>query len=551
MYDKDWVNKRIYAIINHFGQDFFEGKKILDIGTGHGMIARAFADLGARVTCVDIRKSHLDAVHSSNPSIKCVKADLDQEWPFHNDFYDIILHLGTLNHLMYAEKHLSFICQSANYIVLDCQVCDSTDASKYILVKENRNNTLQAYNGIGCKPSPAFVERVLSNAGMIFERLEDDTCNSGRYVYDWTSKNSGSVTAGLSKLWFIKRHALKNVAPKVVAVKQEPVSAVRKNKLLAPVLPPRPVNTPTWHPPIYENLPRKADSVTDRSIHFGLVTADVFKTTEVFTTNGIFLPLTNSSRQWIKKIAPFFPNLKVNRLAHTMRGFQKTDREPNITMCEIHNLYPCDRVWIEEWSGIPLNDKIVTALKSYKEILTPSLLNAQAIIEKIPNANVKRVARPWPLLSVNADQSGHFLYFEKTESLTKILVDSWSSQYGKLVVVGTRMKLPEAVTFISDCDDYKEINKLMYGAQAIIDLSENDYYYSGVVNAAKAMGLPVITNNTFGLLEGQVTIPYDNKTKAFGIEKAILAFKALPKQQTNFNSKHNEEVNNAVKLLIG
>jgi len=180
MPDRDWIQKRIQAVINFYGSDFFIGKKILDVGSGNGTVARAFVDMGAKVTCLDARKTALDAIHNSNPSIRCIKADLDQEWPFHNDYYDLTLHLSTLNHLTYVEKHLQFLCQITNYMVLDVQVCDSTSPAKYILVKENRTNVNHSFNGVGCRPAPAFIERILTNNGMEFEMLQDSSCNSGR-----------------------------------------------------------------------------------------------------------------------------------------------------------------------------------------------------------------------------------------------------------------------------------------------------------------------------------------------------------------------------------
>jgi len=208
MNNQEWINKRILAIIGYFSENFFKNKKILDIGAGHGAFSLAFSNLGANVTAVDARKQHLDMIYHKDPKIKCIQMDLDQQWPFGHGEFDLTLHMSTLNHLMNVEKHLSMVCSSSKFLVLDTQVCDSFDPSKCLLLKENKSNQNQSFNGTGSRPTPTFIERILNSSGMEFERIIDDRCNGNKFVYDWAAKDSSHIQEGMSRIWFCKHHSI-------------------------------------------------------------------------------------------------------------------------------------------------------------------------------------------------------------------------------------------------------------------------------------------------------------------------------------------------------
>ena len=206
MASSEWIQKRIKAILYHYGDHFFNGKKILDIGAGHGEVSIAMANLGAVVTALDARKNYLDAIKTRNPSIRCVRADLDQQWPFNGEFFDVIIHLGTLNHLQQIEMNLKNVCNSTTNLILESQVCDSTDVARIFLIKENKSNTHHSFNGVGARPSTRYIESALNQLGMEYSRIIDDRCNAEHYIYDWNEQNSNSCREGLSRLWFAKRH---------------------------------------------------------------------------------------------------------------------------------------------------------------------------------------------------------------------------------------------------------------------------------------------------------------------------------------------------------
>lgn len=196
----DWRAKRIAAITDHYGAAWFRGRSLLEVGCGHGDIGAAFADLGARVTCSDAVAEHLEVTASRHPKVQVVRADLDAGWPFPGR-YDLVLHLGVLYHLADPASSIRQALGAADHVVLETVVADSDDPSLSISTTEKGLD--QAFNRVGSRPSPAFVERVLAAAGRSFKRITDDRCNSGYHVYNWTPGATGSAPIWPRAMWFV------------------------------------------------------------------------------------------------------------------------------------------------------------------------------------------------------------------------------------------------------------------------------------------------------------------------------------------------------------
>src|SRR5579864_9273921 len=189
----DWNQKRVKGIVDYYGYKFFYGKKMADLGCGHADISGVLYRLGSDITAVDARQEHLKVVTKKFPGIKIVKGNLDGPWPFHGQKFDITLDLGLLCHLASFENHLRAVCASTTYLVLETAVCDSDDASKCIQVPEAKEVYDLSYNGMGCRPSAAAIERVLNECGMSFKRMDSSKFNSGDYIYDWFPKNDNTT----------------------------------------------------------------------------------------------------------------------------------------------------------------------------------------------------------------------------------------------------------------------------------------------------------------------------------------------------------------------
>lgn len=197
----EWRERRVAAILDHYGDRFFDGCRLLELGCGYGDIGGAFAQLGAQVTACDARQEHLDVAASRWPGIEFVQVDLNQEWPFGR--FDLILHLGLLYHLEPTHRSLHWSCQSTDHLVIETEVCDSSAPDVVLTTPEDGYD--QAVDGVGCRPSAERIEGILEADGFTFERITDDRCNAGMHVYDWTVRETGTFTHGQRRFWFARR----------------------------------------------------------------------------------------------------------------------------------------------------------------------------------------------------------------------------------------------------------------------------------------------------------------------------------------------------------
>lgn len=198
----DWNQKKIKAIVEHYGHPYFVHKKVLDLGCGHGDIGGVLHRLGSEVTGVDARQDHLKIVSKKYAGVKTVRADLDGPWPFYGKTFDLTIDIGLLCHLKDFEAHLKAVCTSSTYLILETAVLDSNDANG-LIVKPDKNNAYDSsFNGFNSQISAANIERVLKECGMSFKRMDKAKLNSGNYVYDWQPALNNSYDSNKRRLWF-------------------------------------------------------------------------------------------------------------------------------------------------------------------------------------------------------------------------------------------------------------------------------------------------------------------------------------------------------------
>jgi len=199
-----WREKRVTAIIEHYGPLWFKDKKILEVGCGYADIGIAFTTLGAVVTCSDARQEHLDVVNERYPFIKTVLADINIEWPF-DDEYDLIIHMGVLYHLENIAFSLEKTLQAGTQVILETEVSDSSSGDFVLQVEENSNGYDQSITGLGSRPSIKHLENYFNKYSMQHERLETSSCNSTFHQYNWKQTGSDEWRHGLRAMWFISK----------------------------------------------------------------------------------------------------------------------------------------------------------------------------------------------------------------------------------------------------------------------------------------------------------------------------------------------------------
>jgi SAM-dependent methyltransferase len=206
-----WREKRIGAIVRRYGPAWFAGKRVLELGAGYGDIGAWFTQYGAEVTCVEGRPENVAVIQRRHPKVRALGADLDGLWPIDGE-YDLILHLGLLYHLGKPEESLRLACAAAPRLVLETEVSDSSDPQFVTYPTEDATARDQSLRGTGSRPSPAYVERVLTECGMRFERIEDGSIDTyfdrdgwHSHLYSWPINDTKRAGVGWRKFWFAER----------------------------------------------------------------------------------------------------------------------------------------------------------------------------------------------------------------------------------------------------------------------------------------------------------------------------------------------------------
>lgn len=200
---EDWRAKRTKAILDHYGHELFNGKSLLELGAGFGDIGHFFSMIGSKVTCLDARAKNTKATMKRFPSLKAITFDLNNGLP-NGDKFDIIIHFGVLYHLRTPDASLRESCKACEYLILETECSDSDDPHYLPEAKETSFVYDQAIDGIGTRPSQAYVERILKEEGMTFERITDGRCNAAGHFYDWPLKNTKQCPRGQRRMWFAK-----------------------------------------------------------------------------------------------------------------------------------------------------------------------------------------------------------------------------------------------------------------------------------------------------------------------------------------------------------
>lgn len=194
----DWRERRIARIIEHYGPWFFQGKTLVELACGYGDIGRVFESLGAIVTYAEGRQEHLNVIKARYPTARTVLWDAEKPWELGR--FDIAFHMGLLYHVDKWEENLTAVIRNSSHLVLETEVMDSIDPTAFKKVSEHGPD--QALGGVGTRPSPANVERVLRANKAHAALCLDPRLNSRGQTYDWIPNNDDSVSTGFRRFWF-------------------------------------------------------------------------------------------------------------------------------------------------------------------------------------------------------------------------------------------------------------------------------------------------------------------------------------------------------------
>lgn len=193
----DWTESRVAGVKKYIPDSVFQGKTLLELGSGHGRIGDAFHNLGATVTSSDARKEYTEYIGKTYPHLQTLLIDGDSDTiPVK---YDIIVHWGLLYHLAEIEDHLEDVAKNCDILLLETEVYDSDKDDFYMRTHEAGFD--QAFNSLGIRPSQPYVEKLLTENGFSFRCLQDPILNSGFHTYDWEAGRYRTAGMGMRRFW--------------------------------------------------------------------------------------------------------------------------------------------------------------------------------------------------------------------------------------------------------------------------------------------------------------------------------------------------------------
>ena len=210
---EEWRVRRFNKLLEIYGIDYFKGKRILELGCGHGDIGAFLADLGAEVLCLDGRIQNINLAklkHRRIGNIKFMQFNLENDFS-HFGKFELIVDFGLIYHLRNVEKHLESCFAVSEDIVVETVVCDSIDPNKIVFVDERREIDEEALEGTGSRPSPFYIERIAQKNNFDFTRYFTADLNAGsQFSYDWVHRNDNRLGDDfkLRRFWRLQKASL-------------------------------------------------------------------------------------------------------------------------------------------------------------------------------------------------------------------------------------------------------------------------------------------------------------------------------------------------------
>ena len=205
----EWDKRRIKHLIDTYGEAFFKGKTVLEVGCGYAAIGKAMLDLGANVTVSDARGEHIEVVKERYPEIQALVMDSESAtWDYPEDKYDIIIHYGLLYHLPNPDDNISLMLKHCEYLFLETEVLDVEDSQHIVYTEEDKTSFGMSFSGNACTPSWAYVERLLDQSNFAWQRVFPEDCPEGQgwHKYNWEQLGNRPLhVSGQRAMWYCKR----------------------------------------------------------------------------------------------------------------------------------------------------------------------------------------------------------------------------------------------------------------------------------------------------------------------------------------------------------
>lgn len=138
------------------------GRSVLEAGAGIGDHTSFFVDRQCVITTTDARLENVRALRRRYPRVEVAQLDLEHPSAFEDRVFEVVYCYGTLYHLGTPDLALRYLAKRCSGQLL-LETCVSRGAGEAVnLTAERKWMPSQAYSGFGCRPTRAWVFRLLS-----------------------------------------------------------------------------------------------------------------------------------------------------------------------------------------------------------------------------------------------------------------------------------------------------------------------------------------------------------------------------------------------------
>lgn len=200
-YHPEWQKNRIKFILSKYPKEFFENKKILELGSFNGYIGAYFQDLGAQVHCIEGRQDNVLNIKNNYPQVTVECFDLDtSEWVWGR--WDIIINFGLYYHLEnYHKEHLINCINNCDLMFFESVIYDSNDS---IIYSREESGNDQSLGLTGGTPSTSYIEDIFKSQQIEYTKYSDSKLNGNGHLYDWPDTGNDIYNPIARRFWITK-----------------------------------------------------------------------------------------------------------------------------------------------------------------------------------------------------------------------------------------------------------------------------------------------------------------------------------------------------------